>query len=545
MPRKQIPAEALIDLHRRLQGLPARSPDKRLIIEQTALLYGISQSTLYRTLKESIKPKSLRRSDAGVPRVLPKEQLEHFCEIIAAIKVRTSNKKGRHLSTKQAIRLMEEFGIETPDGLIKLPKSVLKPTTINRYLRQWGYDRTTLSRQPTVVRFQAKYSNECWHFDLSQSDLKHIKQPLWTQQQSGNLILMLYSIVDDRSGVAYQEYHCVYGEDVEAALRFFFNAMSQKPTDGFPLQGIPKMIYTDNGPIAKSSVFLQVMKYLGIEVKTHLPQGQDGRRVTARSKGKVERPFRTVKEMHETLYHFHEPKDEIEANAWLMQFLLRYNDMQHRSQAHSRLEDWLANLPPTGLRQMCSWERFCTFAREPQRRKVSSDARVQVEGIQYEVSPDLAGQEVVLWWGIFDNQLYVEHGEQRYGPYSPVAGPILLHNYRKFKKTHHEQRADRIEALAEKLSLPKAALEGTFHLQSLAEIPTVRIEPFSDPDPFQEITFPSQMAAKRAIAEELVMPLAKLRPEDMAAIEQILASTLKKTEVIKQVRAYFKLLKQR
>jgi hypothetical protein len=125
VPRKQIPAEALIDLHRRLQGLPARSPDKRLIIEQTALLYGISQSTLYRTLKESIKPKSLRRSDSGIPRVLPKEQLEHFCEIIAAIKVRTSNKKGRHLSTKQAIRLMEEFGIETPDGLIKSPKSIL------------------------------------------------------------------------------------------------------------------------------------------------------------------------------------------------------------------------------------------------------------------------------------------------------------------------------------------------------------------------------------------------------------------------------------
>ena len=36
---------------------------------------------------------------------------------------------------------------------------------------------------------------------------------------------MLYSVVDDRSGVAYQEYHGVYGEDVEAALRFLFNAM--------------------------------------------------------------------------------------------------------------------------------------------------------------------------------------------------------------------------------------------------------------------------------------------------------------------------------
>ena len=37
---------------------------------------------------------------------------------------------------------------------------------------------------------------------------------------------MLFSVVDDRSGVAYQEYRCVYGEDVEAALRFLFNAMA-------------------------------------------------------------------------------------------------------------------------------------------------------------------------------------------------------------------------------------------------------------------------------------------------------------------------------
>jgi hypothetical protein len=36
---------------------------------------------------------------------------------------------------------------------------------------------------------------------------------------------MLFSVVDDRSGLAYQEYRCVYGEDVEAGLRFLFNAM--------------------------------------------------------------------------------------------------------------------------------------------------------------------------------------------------------------------------------------------------------------------------------------------------------------------------------
>ena len=28
---------------------------------------------------------------------------------------------------------------------------------------------------------------------------------------------------------------------------------------------------------------------------------------------------------------------------------------------------------------MCSWERFCTFAREPEQRKVGIDARVTLE----------------------------------------------------------------------------------------------------------------------------------------------------------------------
>jgi len=63
--------------------------------------------------------------------------------------------------------------------------------------------------------------------------------------------------------VCYQEYHCVYGEDVEA-LRFLFTAMSAKAIDGF-LQGIPQMIYTDNGPILKSRIVSNVVECLDIQ----------------------------------------------------------------------------------------------------------------------------------------------------------------------------------------------------------------------------------------------------------------------------------------
>ena len=177
MPKKQLASEALIDLHRRLSTLPSRSHERRMIMQETAHLYGLSEQTLYRALAQRARPKALRRSDRGTPRVVPQDKMEYYCELIAAIKVRTSNKKGRHLSTGEAIRLIEEFGIETPDGLIKAPESMFKKSTVNRYLQQWGYDRETLRRQPAAVRFQAEHSNDCWQFDLSPSDLKEVKEP--------------------------------------------------------------------------------------------------------------------------------------------------------------------------------------------------------------------------------------------------------------------------------------------------------------------------------------------------------------------------------
>ncbi|MBW4689695.1 MAG: IS481 family transposase [Komarekiella atlantica HA4396-MV6] len=534
-----MPPETIVDLRRRLDLLPPRSSERRALIEEIAQLYGVSLDTVYRALKQGKQLRSLHRVDCGIPRVMPRNSLERYCEVIAALKIRTSNRKGHHLSTSEAIRLLEEHGIQTADGHVQAPPGLLKPTTVNRYLKQWGYDHNTLRRQPAAVRFQAEESNQCWHFDLSQSDLKHVKAPIWMESGRGHPLLMLYSVVDDRSGVTYQEYHGVYGEDVEAALRFMFAAMSPKPQSDFSFQGIPQMLYMDNGPIAKSLVFQKIMGYLGVEIRTHLPQGKDGRRVTARSKGKVERPFRSVKEMHETLYHLYEPETEAEANSWLMRFLLHYNRQSHRSEPHSRMEDWVANLPKAGVRQMCTWERFCTFAREPERRKVGIDARITVEGVSYEVDPDLAGETVILWWGLFDNELYVEAGERRYGPYTPVGAPIPLHRYRSFKKTRTQQRADKIESLAKELVLPASAIGQVDLLSSPSGQMELRVQSFVDPDPFQELTFPTVIAAKLAIADYLGQPLAKLTPLQMADVDAILGNTLNKQAVMSQIRDYF------
>lgn len=180
--------------------------------------------------------------------------------------------------------------------------------------------------------------------------------------------------------------------------------MAAKPEAELPLQGIPAAPHMDNGPVSRAKVFQSVVGSLGVRVLTHMPPSADepaqmlriSLRTPARAKGKVERPFRTVKVAHETLYHFHAPADEAEANLWFRRFLVPYNNGRHRSEEHSRIEDWLTHLPAGGVRAMCSWERFCAFAREPERRTVAGDATVSVEGTAYEVEAQLAGETATL-----------------------------------------------------------------------------------------------------------------------------------------------------
>jgi putative transposase len=48
--------------------------------------------------------------DRGKPRGRPQPELERYGELIAALKLRTTNKQGRHLSTRQAIEILEPYG---------------------------------------------------------------------------------------------------------------------------------------------------------------------------------------------------------------------------------------------------------------------------------------------------------------------------------------------------------------------------------------------------------------------------------------------------
>ncbi len=532
---KQLPHEQLIILHNQISVYSTRDAMRRKLITEFAQTFDISIATVRRQLKVCTTLSCNRRIDFNKPRIISADIMQYYCKLIAALKLRTSNKKGRHLSTIRCIKILEEHGIETDGKLVKVPTGLLKKSTINRYLKSWGFDDKSLRIEPTVVRFEAKHSNDCWQFDFSRSDLKSIGNNKET--------LMLASVVDDKSGVLYSEYHEVTGENVMTTLKFLFNAMAPKKEAGILFQGIPKMIYTDNGVFAKSALFNRVMKSLGIELKCHLPRKTDGRRTTARSKGKVERSNRTVKESFETLYHLHKPSNIKEANSWLHNYVKQYNMMRHRRENKSRIEVWKNSLPQEGFQKMCSWKHFCKFVHEPEKRVVGSDACVNINGVKYQLTGDMAGSEVTLLHGIIDQELHIEFNNRYLGPFYPASGPVPLHGYRKFKKSDKEKRADEVENIASGLTVPVSILnDGDMVTQqslSLANIVNEEELPHIPFDETRSLEFNNKIEAKAAIAKYLGRALSELNNIQRMHIESIVNKTLNQKFVFEEISNYF------
>lgn len=92
--------------------------------------------------------------------------LEHYCELIAALKLRTTNKAGRHLSTERAIQLLEEFGVETTQVLVRAPAGLLSVPTVNRWLSLYRLDQPRLLREPPAAH------ETLYHFHKPETELQ-------------------------------------------------------------------------------------------------------------------------------------------------------------------------------------------------------------------------------------------------------------------------------------------------------------------------------------------------------------------------------------
>ncbi len=121
-----------------------------------------------------------------------------------------------------------------------------------------------------------------------------------------------------------------------------------------------------------------------------------------------------------------------------------------------------------------------------------------------------------------------------------------MHRYRKHRKSRQEVRADQVTTLAGKLALPRADLSGedavvVIGLREPAGAAVIPVQPFHDPDPFHELVFANPIAARRAIADEIRVPLATLSDDDRAFIDALLDRSVARPEIMAAVRDRFPL----
>jgi hypothetical protein len=302
-------------LDEKITNLPHQGKLRRELVHEVATRYQLSDSTVYRQLKKLMLHPNERavRKDKGSPKIITNPELYHYCQLIAAMKVRSMNGNKHLLSTEQCIKFLEEYGVVVKEQTIIVRKGLLKVPTVNRYLNQYFISPDHILSEPTVNHFEAAHSNQCWQLDITPSELHRLP----SQHTDDPRRLMAFSVIDDKSGITCSRYYLAEGEDTLTALDFLYYAFSKMTDDESELYGIPDFIYTDNASFVKSKLFMRVMSKLGVQVLTHLPRGKGGRKTTARAKGKSERHHRSMKTIVEPRYKFEPPQTLEQANACL------------------------------------------------------------------------------------------------------------------------------------------------------------------------------------------------------------------------------------
>lgn len=277
---------------------------KTSVKKRWADTFKVTEQTLDRWMMEVCGRRHSIRADAGKSRSdrnLKTKMVENVWALKASIE---AHEQKRSLSTQDAIRLAEINEIITPGEL--------SVSTANAIARKLGY--TVKER---CVRVEYGEANEAHVTDGSGSEYFYIKEydgqgnpiigvrtlkraernrklrPDGSYTQDERALLYYYSVVDGYSRLLYLDLVVAAGENAQDHTSALQRAWQTKADH--PMCGMPRMVFTDNGPLGNSSMGWNLFEELDIELTTHLPYN-------ARAKAKVERPFRTLWQKFELLF---------------------------------------------------------------------------------------------------------------------------------------------------------------------------------------------------------------------------------------------------
>ena len=122
----KIPLEILYRLDEKITNLPHNGKLRRELVNEVALRYQLSETTVYRQLKKlMLHPKArLTRKDRGCSRIIKDDELHYYCQLIAAMKIRSMNGNKHVISTQRCIQFIENDGVLIKNRIIKAPKNL-------------------------------------------------------------------------------------------------------------------------------------------------------------------------------------------------------------------------------------------------------------------------------------------------------------------------------------------------------------------------------------------------------------------------------------
>jgi transposase InsO family protein len=253
------------------------------------------------------------------------------------------------------------------EGIISPDKVSL--STFYRFLKNIPVKSLDKEKEGKTKRFSHEYINELWQTDVMYGP--YIKEGR-TKRQT-----YLIAYIDDASRL------CTYA-------RFYYTQNFLALRDSFKeavlRRGIPKMLYTDNGKIYRSTQFEYICASLGTSLIHAEP-------FSPHSKGKIERFFHTVRMRFLSTIDPTSIKSIDELNMMFFKWLEDdYNRKEHSSIGMSPLDFFMSQISRVNMCGDIDMLNECFLIRV--NRKVNKDATLKVENILYETEEKFKGMRL-------------------------------------------------------------------------------------------------------------------------------------------------------
>lgn len=337
-------------------------------------------------------------------------------DLIAA-RVRISIKKGAKDAFDINTTIKKEYETLIEEG-VNIPVSYERICTL---LRNMQLDRKSLTTATPFVRLDSLHVNHVHLFDITNCLQWHLEKghgmneediSKWlypnkvleeARKRDMKPKLLRYVMIDHKSRAFYFQYFYTSGERAENGAEFFYNAWADKRPliektlgiadyDGmYQFSGIPKIIYTDGGPIFKDTAIKNLMAALGVEVlihKTHNP----------RAKGMVERHMKIIGDNFESNLRRFKIETLEELNAYALDWCIKFNNEREVAKTHQTRSQLWRTIKSDEYILLPGLDIYNTLiSKDDETRVLNGNCEFTYKGQDYICdNPNFAGQKVVI-----------------------------------------------------------------------------------------------------------------------------------------------------